>query len=156
MESDKKQEAAAKLLIRSYLDKVSDERLRIYLGRVKHYVLPFVVATVAIAMTMFESPHAYSLAKFASPIFLILIWAAYGLAEAGEIKIPTKKEKNISKKFLAFFYSTLVALLAAFGHWWLAWCWLFIWIAARLTHRLYDERLEEKGKDHSELHVGKD
>ncbi len=135
MKEDKEQEVAARLSIRSYLYSKG-------VG-IKYYIAPFITATVAIAMTVFQSPHAYNLARFASPLLLVVIWAAHILAIFNDIKVS--KEKGLSKRFIIIFYSFLVVLLAAFGHPWLALCWIFIWLAAHFSHLLREERCKEKG-----------
>lgn len=111
----------------------------------KRYITPLIVAAVAIAMTVFKSPHAYNLAKFASPALLVLIWIGYMCIKGGYAKIPP--EPSLPKRFIMVFYLLLVVLLASFGHGWLALCWSFIWLGAFLNRQAFEEKLKKMGAE---------
>lgn len=126
---NKEKEGAVKLLMRSCLNKG------------KYYITTLIIMTVVVAMTIFKSDIAYNLALFASPLLVIIVWAVYIAAKAGGIEVS--EEKGLPKSYITAFYLTGTGLLAGFGHWWLATCWLFIWIGAWLNHQLRDEKLKE-------------
>jgi len=134
---DREQEAHARLLVNSHLDKEKGGLI----VRIKYYITPFIIMAVVVAMTIFKSPHAYDLACFVSPVILFLVWIGYAAFKMDQVKVST--EKGISAKFTTVFYLLVILLLAAYGHGWLAACWTFIWIATYLYRLLREEKLNE-------------
>ena len=112
----------------------------------KYYIAPAIVGVTAIAMTVFGMKLAHNMFQFASAVLLIGMILAYALAKSGHIPIPrrSKRDKGLSGRFVSISYTCLILLLAAFGHFWLALCWLGVGVFVFNIRKLR-EKFEESG-----------